>query len=342
MSSEHDQRAAVVVALRAGRTPGEIIDFLRLPRTTVYRIAQRFADSGESLDPARKSHSSRSDKKRDAAFLEQLTDRIEEDPSVSMRKLARELNVSESTIRKAVHEDLRYKSYSVKVHQLLTPLQMTKRVARCELLLSSLKYEAAGRIRFFSDEKIFVVDSKINRRNDRWLCQDPKEVPVKMTTKHPASLMVLGVVSSLGHVMPPHFFLKGESVNANTYLKVLQEVVKPWIEEVAGGRPYVFQQDSAPAHTAHVVINWMRDNLDMVWTPDFWPPSSPDLNPLDYFVWGEVERVSNRIPHNSLDSLRQAVSAAMVNLNNAHVISACSRFRHRIEAVIQENGGFIE
>lgn len=153
MSSEYDQRAAVIVALRAGRCPVEIINFLRLPRTTVYRIARRFEETGQSLEPARKFHSSRSDTKRDAAFLEHLEARIDEDPSVSMRKLVQELNVSEATTRKAVHEDLRYKSYSLKVHQLLTAPQMAKRLVRCELMLSSLKHEAAGRIRFFSDAR---------------------------------------------------------------------------------------------------------------------------------------------------------------------------------------------
>ena len=75
-------------------------------------------------------------------------------------------------------------------------------------MLSSLTHEAAGRIRFFNDEKIFVVDSKINRRNDRWLCQDPKDVPIKMMTKHPASVLVLGVISSRGHVMSHISLLK--------------------------------------------------------------------------------------------------------------------------------------
>ena len=55
--------------------------------------------------------------------------------------------------------------------------------------------------------------------------------------------MVLEVISS--HVMPPHFFAKGETVNAKTYLKVLQEVVKPCMEEVAVGEPYVLKEDSA-------------------------------------------------------------------------------------------------
>ena len=65
------------------------------------------------------------------------------------------------------------------------------------------------------------------------------------------------------------------------------------------------------------------------------PPNSPDLNPLDCFVWGVVGRVSNKKPHNSLDS-------AAGHRGSNYVMAACSRFRPRIEAVIQADGGFIE
>ena len=59
---------------------------------------------------------------------------------------------------------------------------------------------------FFSDENNFVQDQKVNRKNDRWLCKGPDEVPKGMHIKFPASVIVLGVVSSEGDVMPPHFF----------------------------------------------------------------------------------------------------------------------------------------
>ena len=38
-------------------------------------------------------------------------------------------------------------------------------------------------------------------------------------------------------------------------LRVLMNVVKPWIETVVAGRPYVFQQDDTPAHTSHLIQN---------------------------------------------------------------------------------------
>lgn len=56
------------------------------------------------------------------------------------------------------------------------------------------------------------------------------------------------------------------------------------MEDIASGRPYVFQQDGAPAHTSHLVQNWLSDNMNMFWSKEFCPPNSPDLNPLDYYV----------------------------------------------------------
>lgn len=106
------------------------------------------------------------------------------------------------------------------------------------MLLCSLKHEAASRIRFSFDEKIFTVDAKVNRRNDRWLAHNPEDVPVMDKTKFPANIHVLSVVSSESNVMSPHFFQKGETVTKEVYLKVLRIVIKPWMETVASGRPY--------------------------------------------------------------------------------------------------------
>ena len=110
-----------------------------------------------------------------------------------MRSLAARLNVSEWTVRKAVHEDNRCLSYLLKVRQLLSPQLKERRLAKSQLLLSSLKHEASGRLRFFSDEKIFTIDAKVNRRNDRWIASDPSDVPVVGKSQKSATV----------HVMPP-------------------------------------------------------------------------------------------------------------------------------------------
>ena len=55
-------------------------------------------------------------------------------------------------------------------------------------------------------------------------------------------------LSSEGHIMSTHIFEVGSKVNTKVSLDVLKSVVNPWCNQVAGGKPWVYQQDSAPAH----------------------------------------------------------------------------------------------
>ena len=79
-----------------------------------------------------------------------------------------------------------------------------------------------------------------------------------MKTKFPATVIVFGMVSSGGHIMPPHIFEVGLKVNTKVYLDELKSVVIPWCNQVAGGRPWVWQQDSTPAHKSKENQSWLQ------------------------------------------------------------------------------------
>ena len=115
-----------------------------------------------------------------------------------------------------------------------------------------------------------------------WTATNNRDVSRVMKTKFPASVMVFGVVSSEGHIMLPHIFEVGLKVNTKVYLDVLKSVVIPWCNQVAGGRSWVWQQDSAPAHKSKETQAWLQKECDHFVPFPHWPPSSPDLNPLDY------------------------------------------------------------
>ena len=68
-----------------------------------------------------------------------------------------------------------------------------------------------------------------------WIATNNRDVPRVMKTKFPATVMVFGVVSSDGHIMPPHIFEVGLKVNTKLYLDVLKSVVILWCNQVAGG-----------------------------------------------------------------------------------------------------------
>lgn len=159
---------------------------------------------------------------------------------------------------------------------------MAKSLALYELLQSSLKHQRARRICFFSDEKIFVVDNKINRRKDRGALPG-----LSRCSSEDDDETIIANHGAGSHLQSrPHHattVLRKRRIGLpKDLLEGLQEAVKPWIEEIirayTGGSPYAFQQDAVPPLTAHVVINGMQDNQDMVRTPNFWPHSCPDLS----------------------------------------------------------------
>ena len=86
----------------------------------------------------------------------------------------------------------------------------------------------------------------------------------------------------------------------------------------------------------------MSENLHDYITPNIWPPSSRDLNPLDYYEWIVVECEANKYPHNTLDSLRAAITRLMTRMDDDLLIRACKRFRQIIESVITPEGNFME
>ena len=111
-------------------------------------------------------------------------------------------------------------------------------------------------------------------------CQSKERfIFILMKTKHLIDIMMFGVVTSSGYIMPPFIFLHDLRLNMNTYIKCLEELVLPWIEKVAAGRPYVCQQDSALCYTSRRNPFWRSDNFSDHITR---LPNSPDSNPFDY------------------------------------------------------------
>ncbi|VVC27620.1 Hypothetical protein CINCED_3A024456, partial [Cinara cedri] len=56
-----------------------------------------------------------------------------------------------------------------------------------------------------------------------------------------------------------------------------------------------FQQDGAPPHNAIIVRQQYNEMFGNRWMgthgPVKWPPRSPDLTPLDFFLWGHLKTV---------------------------------------------------
>ena len=72
------------------------------------------------------------------------------------------------------------------------------------------------------------------------------------------------------------------------------------------------------------------------------PPNSSYFNPMEYYVWGTVEKDTNRHASTTKAQLIDRIKIVFEILPTETVTSACSMFRSRIEAVIDANGGYFE
>jgi len=134
---EYNRRVAIIEGLRVGRSPREIIRFFGYPRSTVYDVVAKYSASEQSNEsssmPARKSHSKERTARTPVVVERKTQALISEDPEQSLRKLASIVGVSEPTMRRIAEENLRYKSYTLKIQQIFSETARIKRVARCKL-----------------------------------------------------------------------------------------------------------------------------------------------------------------------------------------------------------------
>jgi hypothetical protein len=91
-----------------------------------------------------------------------------------------------------------------------------------------------------------------------------------------------------------------------------------------------------------MTLDCLKESLSDMWEKDIWPHSSPDCEPLEYFVCGVSEFGVNVKPHNKTAYLIPKIMEVMESLDRDTVVKTFWRFRSSSEAVVVADGYFIE
>ncbi|KAI6656228.1 hypothetical protein LOD99_1561 [Oopsacas minuta] len=263
---------------------------------------------------------------RTPALKSSVRCRILRNPRRSMRKMSREFCVNHETMRELVVEDLGMKSNKREnVHHLNDSIRR-KPLERCTQLKARFAPWTEDQI-LFSDEKLQAIPDSI-KYIDR--------------VQKPLSLMVSAGLSANSRTNLI-FVPQGVKINSQTYRElVLEPETASASEKLFQNYPWTYQQDSAPAHASKISQGWFREqNIDLI-SKDEWPPSSPDLNPLDYSVRANLESRACAKSQKSLESLKVSLLSEWQKIPQEKLRKAVHQFRGKLTSVIHIKGCYID
>ena len=100
--------------------------------------------------------------------IERVRQVFQRSPIKSIRTIARQLELSRSTVHKVLHKNLRLYAYKVQMLQALQPNDMPRRKEFAMNILQRISEDEAFLKRIcLSDEKTFHVSGKLNKHNVR-------------------------------------------------------------------------------------------------------------------------------------------------------------------------------
>ena len=134
------KRVTAVMMIRAGFMDCAIMKGSGMVRSSVKKVRAELKDSNNDYVNVvdRKRGKRRSDCLRTPDFVEKVQKKVDDDPTKSANKLAEEIGVSASTIRKCLSEDIRYKFYKRRKGQILTQKAQNNRMAKARKLVNKL------------------------------------------------------------------------------------------------------------------------------------------------------------------------------------------------------------
>lgn len=267
-------------------------------------------------------------------------------PSTSCRNIEKEIGIDKSRSQKILRK-YKYHPYKFKIVQNLHPGDADRRLIFCRWYTEQIQANANfGRLVIWSDESHVSSAGIFNRHNTRHWSEENQFVIYEREQQGRFGFGVSCFI--LGNQISYRIYEGG--LTAIRYLEILEEVIPELLENVplAELNAIHFQQDGAPSHNAHVVRPFLEDNFPQRWIGTNgavrWPPRSPDLSVLDFFLWGFLQSKIYKTRNRTVEELRQATHLAFQFLQNHSIIilNALRRISELCELCIRENGNHFQ
>ena len=264
---------------------------------------------------------------------------VQQSPQRSARKHAAALRISATSVRRILHKELQMHRTRLCWHKNQTKMFETRR-ALCLEIQQNVRMDA---LVLYSDEAHFHLCGTVNKQNFRyWAESNPRSLHERPL--HCPRVTVWCAIARFG-IWGPYFFEEENvvaTVNSDRYCKMLENFLKPRLNEREDQHQLWFQQDGATAHTSRNAIKTLKEmfpiHLISMRGDIGWPPRSPDLNPCDYFLWGYLKsKVYTQRPR-SVEELKDAIRHEIAAITPMMINRVIDNFHKRVNLCVNNHG----
>lgn len=287
----------------------------------------------------------------DVAIEEAVLRDLFADPTTSLRRLALRHGISKTSVWKILKKEGLHPFH----YQRVQGLNLGDTRPRCVIstwILREIRRDPDFTKRIlWMDEARFTHTGITNFRNlHTWAYDNPHLVRQSNFQDQFVINVWAGLIDDklIGPVILP------QTLNADTFLHLLREVLPELLADamedvpIAIRRNTFLQMDGCPAHWARIVRNFLNENYPNRWIgrdgPVGWPARSPDMTPLDYFLWGTLkQRVYQTVVNSEAELYDRIMLHTQQIKNNAAMIRrATQQIQVRATYCLQQRGAHFE
>lgn len=321
----------------ASRQLTEEFDIQLVQGRNIKAIVTKFNTTGSVKDAPRSGRplSATTDAKGD-----ELLQSLERSPQKSTRRLSSELEICQRSVVNLMKKK-GLKPYRPHLLHALHDGDEDRRLEYAENFLDMVRQDETilDRI-YWSDEATFKLNGHINRHNCIYWASENPHITIQKEVNLPG-VTVWAALASQGLIGP--FFFEG-TVNGHNYLNMLRTQFFPLVQNHEND--IYFQQDGAPPHYAREVREWLDNTFDGRWLgrrgPVEYPARSPDLTPLDFFLWGAMKQLVYSENPRTVQDLRRVITEKFAKIQPELCMKVCRSVAGRLGKCIQQQGGHFE
>ena len=267
---------------------------------------------------------------------------VNQNPKISLQTIEEVTGVSRSSSSRILSENS-YHPYKGKLVHKLHPGDPERRMDFLAIFSNLLEQDqnVLSKI-LWSDECRFNNNGVVNRHNCHYWSQNNPHWIIEKENQRLFGINVwCGILN--GYILGPYFY--DGNLNGPRYLNFLQTTLPELLEEVPIQirQDLWLQQDGAPAHNSQTVIDFLNYHYPDKWIgtygPIQWPARSPDLSPLDYFLWGHLKDVVYEEPIEDMADLVNKIQASCAAISRRTILDATTRkLLRNFDACVREEG----